>query len=56
VLSRGAAPGFMIIGDDHHLPLMDVQIPWGNSGVAPFHCGKLTAITRLPPGELDGKH
>jgi hypothetical protein len=46
----------MIMGDDHHLPLMDVQILWGNGGVPPFHCGELTATTRLPLGELDGEH
>jgi hypothetical protein len=56
VLLCGAALGFMIMGDDHHLPLMDVQILWGNGGVPLFHCGELTATTRLPLGELDGEH
>jgi hypothetical protein len=46
----------MMMGNDHHLPLMDVQIPWGNGGVPPFHCGELTAMTGLPLGELDGEY
>jgi hypothetical protein len=42
-----AGRALVVVGDDDHLPLMDVEVLWGHRAVPLLYHHKLTAIAGL---------